>query len=318
MYGLKLITPWTIFLPIFKILNLRKMPIVKNYKAEKVSTETLAHKAMDVCQEMLTIMCERTSKDGEEDSTDRILSLDIESNTMYTNLRYFGTGQQLKISKVGDSLYSAINDVMRYVMDETVKQSDCDCRFQMPKHTSFIGQIVKVLVVFSYDFQNTTLEVIARNPRHQSYLNDLSNQTGKYRFDVTSPQFLNLYYDTILRLYERGYLFDDDPELDDIRQMISRQQASSTHDINGTSISVFANSVTEHRLTTRNRVIFPYIRRLLETLKASQVTKRRVDNLIEQYLPDEEILRAFQLKYEEFLNVHNGFEINCSKTLRTS
>ena len=155
----------------------------------------------------------------------------------------------------------------------------------------------------SFQFQNTTLEVIALNPHHQNYLNDLSSQTGKYRFDVTSVQFLNLYYDTILRLYERGYLFDDDPELDDIRQLLSRHQASSSNDIYGTSISVFSNTVNEHRLTTRNRVIFPYIRRLLETLKASQVTKRRVDNLIEQYLPDEEVLRTFQVKYEEFLSV---------------
>lgn len=133
-----------------KILNLRKMPVIKNYKAEKVSTETLAQKAIEVCQEMLTIMCERTSKDGEEDSSGRIVFLSVDSNTMYTNLRYFGSGQQLKISKVGDSLYSAIKDVMSYVMEETAKQSDCECRFQMPKHTSFIGQIVKVSVIFVF------------------------------------------------------------------------------------------------------------------------------------------------------------------------
>lgn len=44
------------------------MPMIKTYKAEKVSTETLAQKAMDVCKEMLGIICDRTSKDGEDDS----------------------------------------------------------------------------------------------------------------------------------------------------------------------------------------------------------------------------------------------------------
>ena len=44
------------------------MPIIKTMKAEKVSTETLATKAMDVCREMLSIICDRTNKDGEDDS----------------------------------------------------------------------------------------------------------------------------------------------------------------------------------------------------------------------------------------------------------
>lgn len=44
------------------------MPIIKTMKAEKVSTETLASKAMDVCREMLSIICDRTNKDGEDDS----------------------------------------------------------------------------------------------------------------------------------------------------------------------------------------------------------------------------------------------------------
>ena len=49
-------------------LNLSAMPIIKTMKAEKVSTETLASKAMDVCREMLSIICDRTNKDGEDDS----------------------------------------------------------------------------------------------------------------------------------------------------------------------------------------------------------------------------------------------------------
>lgn len=43
------------------------MPPIKTYKAEKVSTETLAQKSMDVCKEMLELICDRTSKDGDEE-----------------------------------------------------------------------------------------------------------------------------------------------------------------------------------------------------------------------------------------------------------
>ena len=49
--------------------------------------------------------------------------------------------------------------------------------------------------------ENTAIDVIARNESHQQYLQSLINQTSKYKFDVTAPQFLNLYYDTILRLF---------------------------------------------------------------------------------------------------------------------
>lgn len=68
-------------------------------------------------------------------------------NGISTDLHYFGNGQQLKISRVADSLYSSLKDVLGYVMVETAKRSDCDCKFQMPKHTSYIGSIVKVDVV---------------------------------------------------------------------------------------------------------------------------------------------------------------------------
>lgn len=146
--------------------------------------------------------------------------------------------------------------------------------------------------------------MIARNPCHQEYLSSLINQANKYRFDVGSSQFLNLYYDTILRLYERGFLFDDDPELEDIRQLLSQGVARSTPDISGcVSVSIMSDSAAASRLTTRNRVIFPYIRRLLETQKAALVTKRRVDSLNEQIQPDEEVRRAYQAKFEEIMNV---------------
>ena len=68
-------------------------------------------------------------------------------NTINTELHYFGNGQQLKISKVADSLYSSLKDVLGYVMVETAKRSENDCKFQMPKHTSYIGSIVKVCAV---------------------------------------------------------------------------------------------------------------------------------------------------------------------------
>lgn len=45
------------------------MPTPKSDKPEKVTTEELAKRAMDVCREMLGIICERTSKDGEEDGS---------------------------------------------------------------------------------------------------------------------------------------------------------------------------------------------------------------------------------------------------------
>ena len=68
-------------------------------------------------------------------------------NTINTELHDFGNGQQLKISKVADSLYSSLKDVLGYVMVETAKRSENDCKFQMPKHTSYIGSIVKVRAV---------------------------------------------------------------------------------------------------------------------------------------------------------------------------
>ena len=152
--------------------------------------------------------------------------------------------------------------------------------------------------------KNTAIDVIARNECHQQYLQSLINQTGKYKFDVTSTQFLNLYYDTILRLCERGFLFEDDPELEEVRSLMSQQKARTTQDASGcVSVSVYPDSNITQRLTTRNRVIFPYLRRLLETQKAALVTKRRVDFLNDQIQPDEEIRRAFQEKFEETMRV---------------
>lgn len=126
---------------------------------------------------------------------------------------------------------------------------------------------------------------------------------------------MNLYYDTILKLYERGYLFEDDPELDEIRVLLAQGGAQSSTDAAGAvSISVFPDSNLSQRLTTRNRVIFPYLRRLLETQKAAMVTKRRVDFLNEQIQPDDEIRRVFQEKFDDAMRVGDRDVIDCSKT----
>lgn len=191
-------------------------------------------------------------------------------------------------------------------MIETAKRSDCDCKFQMPKHTSYIGTIVKVSECWILPYSKTVvIDVIARSDAHQAYLDSLINQTAKYKYDVTSPQFLNLYYDTVLKLYEKHYLFEDDPELEEVRQLLANGNAQSSTDASGSiSISVYPDYIiSAQQLTTRNRVIFPYLRRLLDTQKAAIVTKRRVDFLNEQIQPDIEIKRAFQEKYDEAMRV---------------
>lgn len=55
--------------------------------------------------------------------------------------------------------------------------------------------------------------MIAQNPVHKEYLDSLCRSKGKYNLDVTSESFTSLYRDTVLKLAENGYLFDDDPEL---------------------------------------------------------------------------------------------------------
>lgn len=60
------------------------------------------------------------------------------------DLKYFGVGRQIKISKLADSLYSTMKDVLVFVMSDMAKESNVDYKFQVPKHTSFVGSIVKV------------------------------------------------------------------------------------------------------------------------------------------------------------------------------
>ena len=42
--------------------------------------------------------------------------------------------------------------------------------------------------------------------------------SGKYVFDVNNETFQSIYRDTVLRLDERHFLFEDDPELISVRR----------------------------------------------------------------------------------------------------
>ena len=53
---------------------------------------------------------------------------------------------------------------------------------------------------------------------------------------------MNLYYDTILKLYERGYLFEDDPELDEIRVLLAQGGAQSSTDAAGAVSILFSRT----------------------------------------------------------------------------
>ena len=55
--------------------------------------------------------------------------------------------------------------------------------------------------------------MIAHNPSHKAFLDHLCFIEGKYIFDNSCGEFQAIYRDTVLKLAERGYLFEDDPEL---------------------------------------------------------------------------------------------------------
>lgn len=118
-------------------------------------------------------------------------------------MKYFGVGQQLKVSKLADTLYGTLKDVIVFVISEMAKESEVDIKFQMPKYTSFVGSIVKYVAI----------DVIAHNETYRDYLDVLSRAQGKYPFDSSDVTFVNIYRDTVLALNDRGYLFADDPEL---------------------------------------------------------------------------------------------------------
>lgn len=73
------------------------------------------------------------------------------------------------------------------------------------------------------------IDVIGHNQSYRDYLDALCNATGKYGFDANQEMFLNIYRDTVLKLDERGYLFEDNPELVAIqREMKGLPQIDST------------------------------------------------------------------------------------------
>ena len=57
------------------------------------------------------------------------------------------------------------------------------------------------------------------------------------------------------------------------------------------------------KTNSRNRIIFPYLRRLFESHKSVIVTRKRVLNNIPLAHPDEEIKQVFNNKYNEELMV---------------
>ena len=80
-----------------------------------------------------------------------------------------------------------MKDVLVFVMGEMAKGSDTDFKFQMPKHTSFVGSIIK----------NVGIEVISRNESYRNFLAELSTTSGKYLFDTNNEMFRNIYRDTV-------------------------------------------------------------------------------------------------------------------------
>ena len=67
--------------------------------------------------------------------------------------------------------------------------------------------------------QHVAIDVIGQSEEYRRYVSSLVNNP-KYDFDTNNQEFQNLYRDVVLKLKERGYLFDDDPEFVSILQTI--------------------------------------------------------------------------------------------------
>ena len=63
------------------------------------------------------------------------------------------------------------------------------------------------------------------------------------------------------------------------------------------------NDFEKIKASSRNRIIFPYLRRLFETHKSVCVTRRRIETNVIFAMPDEEIKQAFNQKYNEIYMV---------------
>ena len=65
------------------------------------------------------------------------------------------------------------------------------------------------------------------------------------------------------------------------------------------------NDFEKIKASSRNRIIFPYLRRLFETHKSVCVTRRRIEANVNFAMPDEEIKQAFNQKYNEIYMVRS-------------
>lgn len=169
--------------------------------------------------------------------------------------------------------------------------------------------------------------------------------TGKYVFDVNNEIFRSIYRDTVLRLDERHFLFEDDPELLSVRcsmkglpqmdttvsqsnplesititpediipaiqnngfqqlQMKVQTPSSQTEEDMEMVVLLFHSNSQLHyfekiKASSRNRIIFPYLRRLFETHKSVCVTRKRIEMNTSYMIPDDEIKQAFTQKFNE-------------------
>ena len=53
----------------------------------------------------------------------------------------------------------------------------------------------------------------------------------------------------------------------------------------------------------RGKIILPYIRRLFESKKSLVVTKKRVEQLRSEILPDKEIMEDYQMRFDSEMQV---------------
>lgn len=137
-----------------------EMPYPKSHKLEKLSINSVVGDALEVLEEMLMLMAERTHCDNNNMGNELFFSLSIELVHTGPDLKYFGVGHQIKISKLADSLYSTMKDVLVFVMAEMAKESSIDYKFQVPKHTSFVGSIIKVLILILYEYSLSPLTLL--------------------------------------------------------------------------------------------------------------------------------------------------------------
>lgn len=120
------------------------MPI-KSQKVEKIATTQLADESLQVLNEMLNIIVCRTKLiNPEEGKVLWWISHVVDFVYDGPDLKYFGLGKQLKISKLADTLYSTMKDVIVFAMSDIAKESEHDYKFIVPKHTSYVGSIIKV------------------------------------------------------------------------------------------------------------------------------------------------------------------------------